>query len=219
MIRLMSWNVRSLRDDRAALVRVVRAAAPDLLCVQEAPRHLRWRSRCAALARECGLVLAVGGRDAGAVLIATSLRVTVRESHAVLLRRHPELHQRGLAWAAVSVGGVELTVATTHLDLVAEERAAHAEELLAALRVAPSPVVLAGDINEGPGRPAWAALAAGVGPAVETGPTFPARAPRSRIDAVFVDPRLRVLAVDLPSGPEAAAATDHVPLVVDLAGA
>ena len=33
--RLMSYNVRGLKDDRAALLRVIRHAAPDVLCLQE----------------------------------------------------------------------------------------------------------------------------------------------------------------------------------------
>lgn len=37
VIRVLSYNVRSLRDDTEALARVIRACEPDLVCVQEAP--------------------------------------------------------------------------------------------------------------------------------------------------------------------------------------
>ena len=60
-LRVLSYNVRGLRDDRQALAEVVRAADPDVVCVQEAPRFLRWRSTCAALARTSGLVVVGGG--------------------------------------------------------------------------------------------------------------------------------------------------------------
>jgi endonuclease/exonuclease/phosphatase family metal-dependent hydrolase len=45
-LRLLSYNVRSLRDDASAVARVIRAAEPDLVCIQEAPRLFRWRSPC-----------------------------------------------------------------------------------------------------------------------------------------------------------------------------
>ena len=55
LVRVMSYNIRSLRDDSAAVVRVIRAADPDVVCVQEAPRFLFWRRKCARLARDVGM--------------------------------------------------------------------------------------------------------------------------------------------------------------------
>ena len=77
VVRLLSYNVRSLRDDAAAVVRVIRSAEPHVVCIQEAPRLLRWRAKCAALARRSGLVVVTGGRTAGANLILSSLDVDV----------------------------------------------------------------------------------------------------------------------------------------------
>ena len=96
-LRLMTWNVRSLRDDRAAVIRVIRACAPDVLFVQEAPRFLRAQSKLAALARESGLVVAAGGRPAAGVALLTTLRVDVDAPASHLLSKAPRLHQRGLA--------------------------------------------------------------------------------------------------------------------------
>ena len=48
-VRIMSYNIRSLRDDRAAVVRVIRDVDPDVVCIQEAPRFFRWRAKCARL--------------------------------------------------------------------------------------------------------------------------------------------------------------------------
>jgi len=76
------------------------------------------------------------------------------------------------------------------------------------------PLVLAADVNEEPGGPAWAALSAGlVDAAAALGPTFPLRDPRRRLDVVLVDPRLEVRGVQVARpGP----VTDHLPVVVDL---
>ncbi|MGW5694584.1 endonuclease/exonuclease/phosphatase family protein, partial [Streptomyces asiaticus] len=54
VVRVLSYNIRSMRDDREALARVIRACAPDVVCVQEAPRFFRWRKAAAWLARETG---------------------------------------------------------------------------------------------------------------------------------------------------------------------
>src|SRR6476661_3036669 len=76
-LRVLTYNVRSMRDDRDALGRVIRSAEPDVVLVQESPRFLRWRSLCAELDRRINLVVVSGGRLAGANLILSSLAVTV----------------------------------------------------------------------------------------------------------------------------------------------
>ncbi len=37
VIRVLSYNIRSMRDDTAALARVIAACEPDLVLLQEAP--------------------------------------------------------------------------------------------------------------------------------------------------------------------------------------
>ena len=64
-LRVLTYNVRSMRDDRSALGRVISSAAPDVVLVQEAPRFARWRSLCAQLARMSGLVVVSGGAQPG----------------------------------------------------------------------------------------------------------------------------------------------------------
>ena len=40
VLRVATYNIRALRDDRRAVVRVITALDADLVCVQEAPRFL-----------------------------------------------------------------------------------------------------------------------------------------------------------------------------------
>ena len=75
--RVLTYNVRSLRDDAAAVAAVVRACDPDVVFLQEAPRFCRWRSKLAKLARECGLLYVTGGRTTGGVALLANLRVDV----------------------------------------------------------------------------------------------------------------------------------------------
>src|SRR4051812_5865611 len=100
----MTWNVRSLRDDRAALLRVLEQCAPDVLFVQEAPRFLRAQSKLAAFAREAGLVVAAGGRPAAGVALLTTMRIEVNAARSHLLTKTSHLHQRGLALADLILG-------------------------------------------------------------------------------------------------------------------
>jgi endonuclease/exonuclease/phosphatase family metal-dependent hydrolase len=220
----MTYNVRSMRDDRAALGRVLRGAGADVVLIQEAPRFLRWRSLCAQLARLGGLVVVGGGRPAAANLILSTLRVEVESTADVLFTKDPKLHQRGTAIAVLSVAGSRFAVAGTHLDLKPEPRLRHVTELHAAVdRAVPAgvPTIIGGDMNDVPQTPVWRALTgprrdawelAGEGP----GYTSSALQPQRRIDALFVDPSTTVSGIRTISGPDVGAASDHLPVVADL---
>lgn len=215
-LRVLSYNVRSLRDDPDAVVEVIRGARPDVVCIQEAPRFLRWRSRCAWLARRSGLLVITGGRGAGATLVMCRLGVDTRWTRDVLLSETPGLHRRGLAVAGLAVRGQRLVLASTHLGLREDERVRHAGEILTVLRGCDAPVVLAGDINEQPGSPAWTLLSRGLrdcGPADAA--TFPASAPDRRIDTVFGDPAYAVVSAQVLDGRDVTRASDHRPVLVE----
>ena len=187
--------------------------APDVALLQEAPRLLGSRRANRRLARAAGLVRAAGGAAAAGNLLLVSPRTRVVEDYAVRMPRRPRLHRRGVVLAVVRLEGAELAVAGTHLDLDAGARLDTARRVRGALPDR-HPLVLAADVNEEPGGPAWAALAEGlVDVAAALGPTFPLREPRRRLDVVLVDPRLQVREVRVPRpGP----VTDHLPVVVDL---
>jgi endonuclease/exonuclease/phosphatase family metal-dependent hydrolase len=213
-----------MRDDRAALGRVIRSAAPDVVLIQEAPRFLRWRSLCAQLARLGGLVVVSGGRPAAANLILSNLRVDVEATGDVLFSKDPKLHQRGTAVAVLTIGGSRFAVAGTHLDLKPQPRLRHVAELHAAInRIVPAgvPTVVGGDMNDVPHTGVWRALGeprrdawelAGEGP----GYTSSAVQPQRRIDALFVDPTVQVSDIRTIRNSDVEAASDHLPVVADL---
>jgi endonuclease/exonuclease/phosphatase family metal-dependent hydrolase len=227
-VRVLSYNIRSMRDDRAALVRVIRGCAPDVVCLQEVPRFLRWRGKRRWLAERCGLRVAVGRRAAGlAVLARPGFAILHSEYH--LLSSVPGLHRRALAIAVLETGGARFVAASTHLDLVGAPRLAHAAEVVALLeRVAGSydaPVILTGDINEEPGGAAWELLAKAYPDAYLTAPrgtdhTFSAGNPRKRIDGVFADAQVEVTGCGVPEEEALLAdyrlATDHLPLLAEI---
>jgi endonuclease/exonuclease/phosphatase family metal-dependent hydrolase len=218
-MRVVSYNVRSLRDDRAALVRVITGLHADVVCLQEAPRRLRWRARCAALARDTGLLYVGGGATTGGSMMLAALRVDVRSVLEYRFSRTPGLHRRGAVAAGVELGGAAVVVASVHLGLEGTERLRHRDELVGLIdRFGSAVTVLAGDINEPPDQPAWRALATeftDAGAADET-PTFSTRRPRRRIDGVFVRGPAEVTSYRVVDGPDVLAASDHRPVVVEL---
>lgn len=227
-VRVLSYNVRSLRDDGAAVAAVIRACRPDIACIQEAPRLLRWRSRCADLARTADLMVVTGGRPAAGNLIACSLRARVLEATDVLLPKRRGLHQRGIALAVLEIAGARLAVAGSHLSLSAAEGVAQAGVVRDRLHDLPAPhAVLCADVNDHPAGPTWAVLTRSLRDGHVTAPvggtlTFPAASPDRRIDGIFVSPGVEVrgcgVPEDLPDLPATALATgsDHRPVVADL---
>lgn len=219
-MRVVTWNVRSLRDSRADVVAVLTDLDPDVVCLQEAPRLLApaWRAR--RLARDCGLVVASAGRPVAGLAILVRPGVRVRAVRRIPFPWTPRRHRRGAAQALLDVAGCTVAVACVHLGLDAAERLRHADELLAVTAPLRPPVVIAGDVNEEPDGPVWRVLAgyqdawtvAGSG----DGSTFSTARPRRRIDAVFVDRRLRVASAQVVAESRVRRASDHRPLVVDV---
>lgn len=226
VLRIASYNVRSMKDDVPALGRVVAALRADVLCVQEAPRFLCWRRRRRRLAAFGGLTVAAGRRRGGvAVLVGPGVRLLHWEGR--LLESFFPLERRAIAIAVVETGTRRLAVGSIHLDLDETARRSHAAEALRLLgevadRFGALPV-LAGDINEQSDRPSWQHLTERLIDCYPVSPrgdgfTFPARGPHRRIDAIFAMAGLSVLSC---GGVEAdpadlVAATDHLPVVAEL---
>jgi endonuclease/exonuclease/phosphatase family metal-dependent hydrolase len=221
-LRVLSYNVHGLRDDRRALRELIGGAEPDVVILQEAPRRLRWRTRCATLARDVGLVYAAGGGPSLGNVILTSHRVRVRETWCLRFPLTPGRHLRGAVFARCGVGDTGFVVAGAHLATDPDERGGQAARLAQALTAAAgggAALILGADLNEAPGGPVWQhldrSLRDAAGP--DARPTFPAAAPARRIDALLVDPDIRVESCRVLDGPLAQRASDHLALLADLA--
>lgn len=227
VVRVLSYNIRSMRDDTAALARVIRACAPDLVLVQEAPRFFRWRKAAARLARATGLVHVTGGATAAGPMILSSMRAQVERTEDVLLPHHPPLHQRGFATAVLRIGGARLGVISTHLSLSPAERYDQAGLLLDRVAAMGVPhVVVGGDFNEPPDRPGFSRIAAHLTDGYTAAPWGGAitnmQPPFQRIDAVFTSGPIEVLGCGVPhsvpgvTDADLNAATDHLPVLAAL---
>ncbi|WP_019877682.1 endonuclease/exonuclease/phosphatase family protein [Sporichthya polymorpha] len=231
-MRVVSYNVRSLRDDADAVAAILRGLAPDLVCVQEAPRFLFSARTCRALAAAAGLSVLAGGRSAAGNLLLGGPRVRLVSASRVRLPRSGRRHRRALALAVVEVGrnadpadgGARLLLGGTHLSLDPLEREQQTRRVLAHLETADAPHrVLGADVNDVPGSRVWTLLTGPLRDAWALAPTggeltFPARGPNRRIDALLVSPGVAVRAAGVPAdlAADPAAATDHLPVLAEL---
>ncbi|NTW40855.1 MAG: hypothetical protein HGA44_13405 [Cellulomonadaceae bacterium] len=93
-LRVMTFNVRQLRDDRSAVVAVLRDAAPDVVAIQEPPRGPWGPFRLRSVARAAGLRVAVSGRGARttALLVRPGLPVAGARSVRLPAAPAPAVH-------------------------------------------------------------------------------------------------------------------------------
>jgi endonuclease/exonuclease/phosphatase family metal-dependent hydrolase len=217
-LRVLSWNIRHLLGDPLAVHRVLRAAAPDLVCLQEAPR-LPWSKRqLNALADATGLVYVAGGRSGAGTAMLRSIRTQLYDPRAFTFPlAHWRAQRRGVVLATAGLPGVlPVRVASVHLGLDAAERLRHVAEVIHRLSTAGLPMVVAGDLNEPPQGPAWQAFGAVVtDPAPGAEPTFSAIRPRRRIDAVLTSPGIETLEYGQwrPDRRDTELASDHLPVL------
>ncbi|MEU3792617.1 endonuclease/exonuclease/phosphatase family protein [Streptomyces fructofermentans] len=228
VVRVLSYNIRSMRDDTDALARVITACEPDLVLVQEAPRFFRWRKKLARLAAASGQVILSGGATASGPALLCSLRATVERTEDVLLPLTPGLHRRGFATAVVRFGGARLGVLSCHLSLQKDERYEQGGMLLDRLAALGTPhAVAGGDLNERPGGRTFRRLAGELGDCWTAAPwgaeyTSTPVDPRQRIDAILTTPGVEVLGCGVPLGQpgvteeDLRAATDHLPVLAAL---
>lgn len=241
-IRIVTYNVHSCigMDDVCSPERVARAIArhdPDVVLLQELDVN-RVRTggvdQAHEIARHLQMDLAfhptiavAEERFGDAVLSRLPMRVV--RAGALPGFASPRLEPRGAIWVEVDAGGQRpLHVVNTHLSIHPRERRLQVDALLGPDWLgdpACGPdVLLAGDFNAPGGWPSCRAIerrlrdvqrARGDGRRAQR--TWFGRVPVARIDHVFVAPHLEVAQVEVADDPLARVASDHRPLVVDLA--
>ncbi len=237
-LRLMTYNVHACRgmDGRFSVERIARVIArarPDVVCLQELDQERRRSGhvdqvheiagRLAKSYRFHAVSEADDGRFGNAVLSSRPLRL-VEHGALPALGTRLRLEPRGVLWVEVEVGDVRLQVLNTHLSILDRERRIQVEGLVEWVGRARSagPLVLVGDMNATRDSSVGRRLASVLGDVVEphalarTVRTWSGRLPLLRIDHVFATPDVRARHVTIPRRRLERAASDHLPVVVDL---
>ncbi|GAA3087836.1 endonuclease/exonuclease/phosphatase family metal-dependent hydrolase [Kribbella aluminosa] len=226
-LRVLSYNVHRYGDDHEALARVVRACAPHVAMLQEAPTWLGTRRTRQVMADSLGLRY-VGWSSRNAILVAEGIELKELRRRRVwrpFFRRYPRPRMiatqlpGGTIGASLTVEGVDLALVVCHLGLQKRGRQHEIEQILTLCKSFGLPYLLAGDLNEVPDEPVWRRLAAEglTDLGSDAGPTFNSSTPDRRIDAAQLSPQLTGRLLPIPAAPaDLAAATDHLPLLIEL---
>jgi len=236
----MTYNVHScvgtdslLSPERIAAV--IAEAAPDVVCLQEvdAGRMRTGRLRQAeVIARELGMAcefhpaIRLDEEQYGDAILSRSPLRLVRAGLLPWPKSLLAFEPRGVLWAAATIEGVEWQLMNTHFGLGRGERRLQAaalasDEWIGAAAQHP-PLVVCGDLNSRPGSKVHRILTREVVDAqtVRGGArhrTFPTRFPLVCLDYVFVSQGVQVKALACHKTPLARVASDHYPLVAELA--
>ena len=213
-LRVMVWNVHGFRAGTKRIAAAVNDVAPALLFLNET-RYLGFHLR--RFARRAGLEGASGTGVwrpvPNAVLARRPWRVV--DAGKIVFPRTRRTLRRGIVLTIVGRAGTRASAGAVHLGLSGEERVEHVRGLTDLL-AGREPVLLGGDLNEGPDEPAARWIADRYWDvARDAGPTFPAWEPRARIDYLFVSEGVRVERAWV-GGERFAGLSDHLPVLADL---
>jgi endonuclease/exonuclease/phosphatase family metal-dependent hydrolase len=217
----MTYNLRGLRHGVDLVAEAIASQAPDIVLVQESGPRRRFRRLAEALSLRPASdpFSPFRRRIQNAILVRPPLEISSSRLHR--FSRGQRWYPRGALVAHVGGPAISLSVASVHLGTRPRDRRRHGRELLALARALGSPLVLGGDLNEGPEGAtarlvagelvdAWATAGSGIGE------TITAWDRRARIDYVLVSRDVRPLTCRVPDEPAVAAASDHLPVLADL---
>jgi len=245
MPRLMTYNVHGCigvdgKLDVGRIAAVIGQARPDIVALQELDVG-RARSggidQAHAIATRLGMsfqfnsALSVEEERYGDAILTALPQRLIRSGPLPTPPRLRRLEPRGALWVQIETTTGPLQVINTHLGLVPQEQKTQVAALLGQDWLGHpdcrDPTVLLGDFNATRRYAAYKALVRRLRD-VQSLPdggrrpgrvvrTFPSRLPVLRIDHVFVSPGIEVTGVFAPDTALARVASDHLPLVVDLA--
>ncbi len=240
-LRIMTYNVHSCfgRDGKVSTYRVADVIAryePDVVALQEIDSG-RPRTNHSHQAREIAEHLNMDfhfhpsmeieeEKYGNAILSRYPIRL-IQAGPLPTFKRRRALESRGALWAAVRFGGKEIHIINTHLGLNRRERLLQAEALLggkwAAHAQCRPPLIICGDLNSMPISPVYRRFrklltdvqVSSVG--MRALRTYPSLYPIARIDHIFTGPGFEVVNTAVPRTRLTSAASDHLPLIAELA--
>lgn len=221
-MRIASYNIRKAvgldwRRDPGRVIDVLAEIGADVVVLQEADKRLGGRAGVLPLDRI--------EQELGYRVADVSVRTDSHGWHGnvILCRRNrlilgaeriaiPALEPRGAV--SVRLHDPEIQIIGAHLGLTPGMRQKQLDVLAGYMHGLQAPVILAGDLNER--RPRLAAFGDGFD-VVTPGPTFHAARPRASLDRFVLTHGLRCLSAHVHGSDLARQASDHLPVVIDIA--
>lgn len=236
-LRVMTYNVHGCwgMDGKVSAARIARVIAhyePDVVALQECYGQ-RKGDQMRAIAAELKAAyqfpsdLHMVQDDFGnAILSAHPMRVA-KQGILPTLPQGRLIETRGAQWVILDVLGLAINLINTHFGLFSLERQRQAEAMIGpdwlggeAVR---GPVILMGDFNAFPSSSAYRIITTRLHEAQESAEghkpqnTFWGRYPMSRIDHIFCSRDFKTLGVEIPRTHLTRLASDHLPLIAEVA--
>ncbi|MBX3504217.1 MAG: endonuclease/exonuclease/phosphatase family protein [Parvibaculum sp.] len=222
-IRLLSWNIHGGigadgRFDLARIVRLIERHDPDVIALQEVDSRGRAGDAAPVAflsqslgehAAEARTISAPDGHYGHCVISRFPLG-DIRVEDLSFISREP----RCAIVSSIETPGGTFRLVTTHLGLSIVERRAQAKRLAALACEGKGPCIAMGDFND------WFAFGhvrrrlKRVMPQRTMERTFPAAWPLLRLDRIYCAAPVRLVASW--TDPEAASASDHLPVIADV---
>lgn len=234
VVDVMTFNIHHAQGtdgvlDLQRIADVIEASGADVVGLQEVDRHYSarsgWVDQPAALAELLGWHSAYGANIDSPPPAGQTERsqygTAVLSRYPIVASENTRLHnadgkeQRGLLRATIDVRGQRLDFYSTHLEHSSQAiRSRQAAEIVDL--VDEDPAVVVGDFNAYPDAPEIATLTAAFDDAWEVagrgdGFTYPAEAPRGRIDNLYVTDGVRPVTAEVVLTDPVA--SDHLPVV------
>jgi endonuclease/exonuclease/phosphatase family metal-dependent hydrolase len=230
----MTYNVHSfIGTDRVydpeRIARVIEAAAPDIVALQEVDFGRGARSEPTAIERlaqrlnmRCHFTFTREGKRGPFGNAVLTLHPFHLIAEGMLPSRRDEA--RAVQWLRVVAPGFEVQLMNTHLSISVRERAAQVRALLGAEWMVEAlqglPLVICGDFNSSPLSAVYRKLGRELRDVQWGSPrrraTWPSRLPFWRIDHMFVSKDIAVTRAYVLDQGHCRAASDHLPLIAEL---
>ena len=234
--RVISYNIHHCNPpalkgviDTDSIAVVIKESGADIALLQEVDVKMirsRGEDQAKVLAQKSGLkyyyfykAIDFSGGDYGVAILS---KFPLSEFSSYKLDNHIESEQRVLGTAVAELqGGVKILLATTHLDLIKENRIKQIAEIDSILRNPVYPLVLGGDFNAKPESEEMLLMSKRFSASTQSySPTFPNLNPDRVIDYIFIRNSTGELSSILKftnhkvlNGIDA---SDHLPVVTDI---
>jgi endonuclease/exonuclease/phosphatase family metal-dependent hydrolase len=241
-LRILTYNIHSCigrfgRCDTERTAAIIEEFGPDAVALQEVDAGMRRTARldqAGWLADRLGMrhfahpLIEIGGGTRGLAVLSKHPMTAIKMGRLPAFPFNRVLETRGAMWVRLETPKGRVDLINTHLGLNARERGLQIRSLLGKGWIgrveARAPLVFCGDFNAGPRSRVYRKVSALLQD-VQTADSAPG-APKAtfisfypvfRIDHIFVSRHFSPVRVMVPVTPLTRAASDHLPVVAELA--